>query len=169
MAKKKGYGDETRGSGFAAFLMEAKRRTYAGQDDDAGAGEPLLRCSKQLEWRDRPLFYRDIYFGMSLFTGLETVYRDDVAVWAMSYSGGVVDDTEPAEVRDIYHFLRVALREVPADAPFRGPALHVCDDYTYIAKAIGHTDRFEGREEICHRDRLCYSLVYAGGQVAPNS
>ena len=86
----------------------------------------------------------------------------------MSSSGGVVDSTEPAAVLQIYRFLREALREVAIDVPFRGPAWHVCDDYTYVAKAIGQSDRFEGREEIHHKDRLFYSLVCAGEDLSPN-
>lgn len=34
---------------LAAFLVEAKRRTYAGLDDDATVATPLLAGSKQLE------------------------------------------------------------------------------------------------------------------------
>lgn len=155
----------TEKQGLKGFLMEAKRRTYAGQDDDAGDAEPLLPCSKQLEWRDGSLLYRDIYFGMRLFTGLETVYRDRQAVWAMSYSGGVVDGMADAAVSDTYRFLREALRLVPEDQPFRGPAHHKSGAFTYHAVASGHADRFEGREEIHSGGRLCYALSYAGGAV----
>ena len=49
---------------LAAFLVEAKRRTYAGLDDDATVAAPLLAGSKQLEHRAPPFAYRDIYFGM---------------------------------------------------------------------------------------------------------
>src|SRR3954470_13927430 len=75
---------------LAAFLVEAKRRTYAGMDDDATVAAPLLRGSKQLEHRAAPYAYRDIYFGMGFFVGKETVSRDDRVIWSMSYSGGVV-------------------------------------------------------------------------------
>ncbi|WP_245509670.1 hypothetical protein [Bradyrhizobium vignae] len=36
---------------LAAFLVEAKRRTYAGLDDDATVATPLLTGSKQLAHR----------------------------------------------------------------------------------------------------------------------
>ncbi len=151
--------------GLKGFLMEAKRRTYAGQGDDADAAEPLLPCSKQLEWQDGSLLYRDIYFGMRLFTGLETVYDDRRAVWAMSYSGGVVDGIDDEAVSDTYRFLREALRLVPEDRPFRGPAHHKSGAFTYSAVASGHAARFEGHEEIHDGGRLCYALSYAGGAV----
>jgi hypothetical protein len=47
------------------FLLEAKRRTYAGLDDDATVRLPLLKGSKQLEHQAGPYAYRDIYFGTS--------------------------------------------------------------------------------------------------------
>ena len=71
---------------LGAFLVEAKRRTYAGLDDDATVAAPLLAGSKQLEHRAPPYAYRDIYFGMGFFVGQETVSRDDRVIWSMSYS-----------------------------------------------------------------------------------
>ena len=72
----------------AAFLIEAKRRTYAGLDDDATIATPLLTGSKQLEHRAGPYAHRDIYFGMGFFVGQETVSEDDSVIWSMCYSGG---------------------------------------------------------------------------------
>ena len=74
---------------LAAFLIEAKRRTYAGLDDDATVAMPLLAGSKQLEHRADPYAYRDIYFGMGFFVGQETVSKDDRVIWSMCYSGGL--------------------------------------------------------------------------------
>ncbi|GMO96270.1 MULTISPECIES: hypothetical protein [Bradyrhizobium] len=54
---------------LAAFLVEAKQRTYAGLDDDATVAAPLLAGSKRLEHRAPPYAYRDIYFGMGFFVG----------------------------------------------------------------------------------------------------
>jgi hypothetical protein len=106
---------------FAAFLVDSKRRTYAGLDDEATVAAPLLRSSKQLEHRAPPYAYRDIYFGMGFFVGQETVSRDDRVIWSMSYSGGV-----RAEIMDrdvflaIYKFLRQALQAVSVEEPYRG-------------------------------------------------
>ena len=94
---------------FAAFLVDSKRRTYAGLDDEATVAAPLLRSSKQLEHRAPPYAYRDIYFGMD-FVGQETVSRDDRVIWSMSYSGGVrADITDRSTLLEIYKFLRRAL------------------------------------------------------------
>jgi hypothetical protein len=48
------------------FLLQSKRHTYAGQGDEATVA-PLLSGTKQLEYRDGPFFYRDIYVGMAYF------------------------------------------------------------------------------------------------------
>jgi hypothetical protein len=56
-----------------ARLVEAKRRTYAGLDDDATVSTPIIAGSKQLEYSAGELSYRDIYFGMAFFVGQEVV------------------------------------------------------------------------------------------------
>jgi hypothetical protein len=60
--------DRTSKTRLAAFLVTAKRKTYAGLDDDATVAAPLLRGSRQLEYREHDLHYRDIYFGMSFLS-----------------------------------------------------------------------------------------------------
>ena len=57
---------------FINFLMEAKRRTYATQGDEASV-PPLLSGSRQLEFQADLWLYRDIYFGFAYFIGQETV------------------------------------------------------------------------------------------------
>jgi hypothetical protein len=44
--------DQTATARLAAFLVEAKRRTYAGLDDDATVATPIMPGSKQLEYSD---------------------------------------------------------------------------------------------------------------------
>ena len=74
---------------FTTFLVNAKRQTYAAQGDDATV-TPLLPGSRQLEYREGVLLYRDIYFGGASFVGQETVYDGPTPVWAMGYAGGVI-------------------------------------------------------------------------------
>ncbi|MDA9464139.1 DUF5680 domain-containing protein [Bradyrhizobium sp. CCBAU 53415] len=152
---------------LAAFLVEAKRRTYAGLDDDATVATPLLSGSKQLEHRAPPYAYRDIYFGMGYFVGQETVSRDDRVVWSMSYSGGVRE-----EIRDrdtflaIYKFLRQALLGVQVEEPYRGPRLFDQAGMIYRNEIDGALDRFHGVETIARQDgTLLYELRYGGGML----
>jgi len=61
---------------FVGFLLQAKRATYAGRDDEATVA-PFVPGSKQLEHRDGDDLYRDIYLGMAYFVGQEVVsYRE---------------------------------------------------------------------------------------------
>ncbi|MEY9185847.1 hypothetical protein ABIG06_007401 [Bradyrhizobium sp. USDA 326] len=149
---------------LAAFLVEAKRRTYAGLDDDATMATPLLAGSKQLEHRAPPYAYRDIYFGMAFFVGQETVSRDGRVIWSMSYSGGV-----HAEIRDrdafleIYKFLRQALLGVGVDEPYRGPRLFEQAGMIYRNEIEGALDRFHGVEIIARDSGTpLYELRYGG-------
>src|SRR5438128_11941856 len=103
---------------FIPFLVNAKRQTYAAQGDDATV-TPLLPGSRQLEYRDGPLLYRDIYFGGEYFVGQETVYHNSSALWAMVYAGGLTSVVaRAADMHRIYDFLRAALRQVPTKRPY---------------------------------------------------
>ncbi len=95
--------DQTAIARLAAFLVEAKRRTYAGLDDDATVSTPIIPGSKQLEYSDNELNYRDIYFGMAFFVGQEVVTEHQQAIWSMSYAGGVSPDiTDRDEILAVY-------------------------------------------------------------------
>ena len=150
---------------LAAFLVEAKRRTYAGLDDDATVATPLLSGSKQLEHRAPPYAYRDIYFGMGFFVGQETVSKDDRVVWSMSYSGGVRPEIRDRETfLAIYKFLRQALLAVSIEQPYRGPRLFEQDGMVYRNDVEGALDRFHGVETIARQDGTpLYDLRYSGG------
>jgi len=149
---------------LAAFLVEAKRRTYAGLDD-ATVATPLLAGSKQLEHRAPPYAYRDIYFGMGFFVGQETVSKDDRVIWSMSYSGGAgAEITDRETFLAIYKFLRQALLGVSVEQPYRGPHLFEQTGMVYRNEVDGTLDRFHGVETIERQDGTqLYELCYSGG------
>ncbi|MBI5263171.1 MAG: hypothetical protein HY852_15280 [Bradyrhizobium sp.] len=149
-----------------AFLVEAKRRTYAGLDDDATVSTPLLPASKQLEYSAGNLRYRDIYFGMSFFVGQEVVCEDDQAIWSMSYAGGLrpgISDRKTALAA--YAFLRKALLAISEERPFRGPAHFEDADHGYLNATEGSIEDFHGAEQITLRGQLIYRLRYCGGRL----
>jgi len=150
--------------GLAGFLLRAKRATYAAQGDDATV-TPLLPGSRQLEYREGELFYRDVYVGIAAFTGLETVYRASVVGWSMAYAGGVLAGASETQMRQVYAFLREALKRGIADAPFRGPARHETFGYEYVNEWRGGIDEFTGAELIRRDGAVVYQLTYAGGRV----
>jgi hypothetical protein len=149
---------------LCAFLVEAKRRTYAGLDDDATIAAPLLAGSKQLEYREADLAYRDIYFGMSFFVGQETVRSDERTIWSMSYAGGTLPAViDRADVLAAYAFLRKALLAVDAARPFRGPAEFAEGDFRYLSTVNGEIADFNGEEQILRAGSRVYALRYQGG------
>jgi hypothetical protein len=151
---------------LATFLFEAKRRTYAGLDDDASVAVPLLAGSKQLEYQIGSYAYRDIYFGMGFFVGQETVSKDEKLLWSMWYSGGVLPDiSDRGLVLAIYKFLRKALLEARIDCPYRGPASFVADDMSYSNTVAGNLACFHGVEQIAQFDKAIYELHYSGGML----
>jgi hypothetical protein len=151
---------------LCAFLVEAKRRTYAGLDDDATIATPLLAGSKQLEYREADLAYRDIYFGMSFFVGQETVQSGERTIWSMSYAGGTFPTvTDRAEVLATYAFLRKALLAVDPTRPFRGPAEFEEGGFRYVNTVHGDVAAFHGEEQILRAGSTVYALRYQGGLI----
>lgn len=148
---------------FTAFLMEAKRHTYAAQGDNATV-TPLIPGSRQLEYRQGNLLYRDVYYGSAFFAGHETVFEEDIPMWVMSYAGGVTSaDLAPATIRSVYSFLRAALRHVEPARPFRGPHQWREGLWIYTDNGEGDIVRFHGDETITYQGELVYTLHYAGG------
>jgi hypothetical protein len=151
---------------LSAFLVEAKRWTYAGLDDDATASTPAFPGSKQLEYREQDLSYRDIYFGMAYFVGQEVVCSDERVIWSMSYAGGLLPGiADRSEVAAIYAFLRRSLLRIAADTPFRGPPLFAEADFRYVNTLGGDLSDFTGVEQITRSGVKVYSLRYGGGMI----
>lgn len=151
---------------LAAFLLEAKRLTYAGLDDEATVRLPLLKGSKQLEHQAGPYAYRDIYFGMGFFVGQETVSKADKVVWSMSYSGGASPGiSDRGAILSIYKFLRQALLAGQVDSPYRGPASFEASGMNYLNRAHGTLARFHGDEEISQGGKTLFEFRYSGGML----
>ncbi|MDH3601027.1 MAG: DUF5680 domain-containing protein [Candidatus Tectomicrobia bacterium] len=147
---------------FIRFLVHAKRQTYASQGDDAMVA-PLLPGTRQLEYRDRAFFYRDVYVGTAAFVGQEIVYYQDQPIWSMSYAGGLAGHLDAAQaLRPISAFLRTALRQVSEQYPYRGPH-HVEEaPCRYTHQHHGSFEAFWGVERITQHDEEVYTLHYSG-------
>lgn len=150
---------------FIAFLINAKRHTYAAQGDDATI-TPLLPNSRQLEYQSGELLYRDIYFGLSRFAGQEIVYQGETPVWSMAYSGGLVPSTTiTIEAKQIYAFLRASLSLVEAENPYRGPKIFQEGLFGYKNEDQGNIESFWGAETITYNGQQVYQLHYSGGAL----
>ena len=151
---------------LAAFLVEAKRRTYVGLDDDATVSTPIMPGSKQLEYSEGELSYRDIYFGMAFFVGQEVVTDQQRAIWSMSYAGGVSPDIAARDkFLATYAFLRKALLCISEDRPFRGPSHFEQGSYRYVNTSEGGLSEFHGTEQIYLDAKPVYGLRYSGGII----
>jgi hypothetical protein len=150
---------------FVDFLVEAKKRTYASEENGTSV-RPLLNGSKQLEYQDGNYVYRDIYFGSAFFAGQEVVEYEQQPIWSMVYSGGIIiPDVSREQLASIYAFLRQALRLVNAAAPYRGPQHFEDGPYTYKNTYHGTLELFYGEEYIFAHGQKVYELRYSGGYL----
>ena len=143
------------------FLVEAKINTYASKGE---LTERILKDgSKELIYKEGEWKYRDRYFGSNKFIGEEIVWKNGRVIWGMNYYGKCLIDIVSS--KEVYQFLRKALRQVQKDRPFRGPMELMEDDWKYFDKSMGNIDDFEGYEKIFYQEKLVYELKYHGGVV----
>ncbi|HEX9013884.1 MAG TPA: DUF5680 domain-containing protein [Anaerolineaceae bacterium] len=145
---------------FLAFLLRAKKATYAA--GDRGKVESSRPASHDLAYREGAWAYLDTYLGGIDFLGEEAVWQAGVPVWGMNYCGRMMVDTIPDGFSD---FLKLALREVPADAPYRGPAQLAEGRFEYGCRWEGAPEWFSGEECITYDGQLIYRLNFHGGAI----
>jgi hypothetical protein len=149
---------------LSKFLVKAKINTYASSGE--GGEKVLLDGSKEFEFREgefKYIKYRDRYFGFNPFIGQEVVFQNKKIIWGMNYYGKVISKIIP--LKQIYQFLREALRKIPENKPFRGPNRFKGDNFEYFNKVKGTVEKLEGEEKILYKGKLVYRLIYYGGMV----
>lgn len=146
---------------FREFLVEAKRGGYAS-DSPRRVPEHVLGSSGELQYSKGSYLYRDIYFGSEQFSGIEVVYDGNVPAWSMVSSGAILF---PADIREVYAFLKNALRNVSVDFPVRGPRIFREGTLTYENQVRGTLERFAGEECILINEIEVYRLGYHGGVI----
>jgi hypothetical protein len=145
---------------FRDFLVKAKVQTYASVDPSKRV---LADGGIELDFQQRNLLYRDRYYGGILFHGQEVVFLDGAPIWSMVYHGYTPDSKEPsAEAIDL---LKLALRSVRSDNPYRGPSQVNLHGLLYECRSTGTLGRFEGDETIKRVDELLIRLIFAGGWI----
>ncbi len=141
---------------FVRFLLEAKRKTYAGKGAETASSRP---SSHDLLYREGDYLYIDTFLGGEAFSGEEAVWLREVPIFSMNYVGRVIGDGFSGD------FLKAALSHVPEAAPYRGPAFFHDGPYTYRCSASGSIDWFQGYEEIFRDDELIFECFYHGGRI----
>lgn len=143
-------------SELVKFLIRAKKKTYAGAGQPTSSSRP---ASRDFQYEEGSLSYLDTYLGAKCFAGEEAVWQGGNPVWAMNYAGRVTGEPFSVDV------LKAALRSVPEDAPFRGPARFEIGAYTYLCSSEGTMDWFSGKEEILYQNKKVYECVFHGGTI----
>jgi hypothetical protein len=152
---------------YIDFLVRAKLATYAANE----TGEEQADGSKILELGENGLLYVDHYYGFNPFSGREQLVADGKTVWMMNYRGEIFSEKLkklPFSEREIYDFLRQALRNIPPKYPFRGPARLEKEKFLYFNRWQRNCKSFHGNEIIVARGskhRIIYQLYYHGGII----
>lgn len=144
---------------FIGFLMEAKKNTYAGGGQAAAPSRPV---SRDLPYRKGDFSYLDSYFGSFNFIGEEAVWHSGIPVWGMNYYGEMLVESIP---EGFSVFLKDALLQVPAEAPYRGPEAYESGLYSYRCRPEGDIGSFSGEETICLEGKPVYRLRFHGGYI----
>lgn len=135
------------------FLVEAKQNTYAKKINQIESGIENKYC---YEYSKDEYSYLDTYYGSSTFVGNEVVSHKNVPVFALNYSGRVVDENFNG------NFLKESLLNVTCKLPYRGPSIYSKNDYTYVCHVDGEFEFFNGYEEIYYKDIKVYELYFNG-------
>lgn len=139
-----------------AFLIRAKKHTYAANGSPVQASRV---ASHDFRYQEQDFLYYDTYLGGEYFSGEEAVWHKEAPVWAMNYAGRVVGEHFNGD------FLKEALYHVPADMPYRGPAIYTKGDYHYHCKAEGTFAWYQGYEEIFYLGERIYECCFHGGKI----
>lgn len=142
---------------LVAFLLFAKRNTYAAADNKATSTRMNSHdfCCKD----DNGYTYYDSYLGGECFAGEEAVWLHDDPVWSMNYAGRVIGENFNID------FLKEVLLAVPEELPFRGPEIYAKGDYHYHCKVDGEFIWFQGYEEIFYLNEKVYECYFHGGVI----
>ncbi len=142
---------------FSAFLLRAKRATYAsGAEPEDG---PRL-SSHDLPYREGEWSYLDSYLGGRTFIGEEAVWKGKTAVWGMNYFGWMETEDIP---QGFSPFLKHALMAAPPETPLRGPQRFTEGVFDFFCTWEGDLRHFQGKEQILFRGTCIYQLVFHGG------
>ena len=141
------------------FLAKAKIATYAGD----GRSKNLEDGSKELTYEEKEFSYKDRYFGFDPFIGEEVVFQNKKPIWSMNYYGFLTSSALSA--KQVYEFLKKALRQVKENQPYRGPENYKEKDLEYANQVTGTINAFIGTEKIKYKRKEIYKLDYHGGLI----
>lgn len=142
------------------FLVDSNSAGYAGGEEKKWIkevdGSTTIPFEKG-EWKSN-----DNFFGGEPYGGRIVVSFQSKPCWMMVYYGWV---EEGIDANSVYGVLRNALKQMPADYPFRGPKELIDGEFKYSNSWKGDVGRYSGEEQIMQGDKLIYKANYMGGLV----
>jgi len=137
------------------FIATAHRNTYGASDKIKGKFKckPILPKHKDYHFTKGDWTYHDSYAGKVWAPGREVVFFKKVPVWCMSYQGKNNIGSKDFFEKQVFPFLKKALRKTRAQKPFRGLDGFSKDDFKYIFKITGNYKYFTGRESILYKGK----------------
>ena len=145
---------------YVSFLVEAKTQGYSSGVTYLPG---LITGTKEFTYEKGRMKYIDIYSGSLYFLGQELIMEGNAPQWGMVYSGGIMDANYGT--KEVYDFLRDALKRVPQDLPLRGKEFFSNSKFVYKNLTEGDLGHFLGYETIEHEENLIYELHYSGGFI----
>ncbi|MDO8497678.1 MAG: DUF5680 domain-containing protein [bacterium] len=142
------------------FLINSNKAGYAGGEEKKWKKEPDGSTTIPFEkekWRSH-----DNFFGGEPYGGRVVVFYENKPVWIMVYYGWV---EKGVEANTVYGVLRNALKQMPKDAPYRGPKEFIYKDFIYSNSWEGTLEKYSGEEEIRQGQKSLYKAFYRGGLV----
>src|SRR5437867_10339167 len=101
---------------LALFLLKSNEAGYAGGDEKKWTRE--ADGSLTIVYEDGSWKSHDNFFGGEPCGGRTVVSHGGQPVWLLVYYGWVQQESDPGQ---LYGVLKNALKQMPADAPYRGP------------------------------------------------
>lgn len=142
------------------FLIDSNNAGYASGEEKKwikeSDGSTTIPFQKG-EWRSH-----DNFFGGEPYGGRLIVFYKDKPIWIMVYYGYVI---QGIDANPVYAILRNALRQMPPEAPFRGPKEYRDGDLTYVNSWHGTIEHYSGKEQITMGEKILYKANYRGGLV----
>ncbi len=142
------------------FLIDSNKAGYAGGQEKKWIkevdGSTTIPFQKG-EWRSH-----DNFFGGEPYGGRLVVFYKNKPVWIMVYYGLI---SHGISVNPVYAMLRNAFKNMPEDAPFRGPKKIKSGKLIYSNTWKGTIEQYNGEEHITQERLIVYKANYMGGLV----
>lgn len=143
------------------FLINAKISTYAAWDNAVKTKES--DDSTTLTYTLWDWTYHDNYFWGEPYWWREVVFYQWKPTWIMTYYWWVESWVD--NIWEIYTILQWALKQIPKEAPYRGPIELIQWSYIYKNSYTGTLEQFSWEEIIEFNGIEVYRAKYMWGSI----